>query len=237
MTTTIALAEQQGVIDYTRQRDWIDPATLSATINMVGCGGIGSPTALLLAKMGMPKFRLIDFDNVEPHNLPNQMFALEQNGMTKTQALAENMRSFAVPEIDAFDTKMTEEGWEGDNVPRLNGVTIAGLDSMEARVWLWNNAIKRNIRSQLYIDARLGGEIINVYAVNPMDNNDIERYEESLYTDGEAKPLPCTRRIVLDVGFQVASLIGRLVRRHLAGEPIEKMIHFDQSALWVGAEK
>lgn len=228
----LALAERQGVIDYTRQRDWLDPTKLSvanAQVWMIGVGGIGTPTALLLAKMGLPRINLVDFDEVERHNLPNQLFPLDSVGQLKTRSARSMLRSLSPSEINAYEGKVTEDGMEGD-MPRLGGIVISALDSMEARVNLWKQ-VKRNIGVKLFLDARLGGENIVVHAINPMNSEDIARYEETLYTDEDALPDPCTRRSVMDVGFAVASLLGRAVRRHLAGEELDWRVYLNQETL------
>ena len=41
----------------------------TAVIGIIGLGSVGSMVAEALARMGMEKFVLIDFDKVEPHNL------------------------------------------------------------------------------------------------------------------------------------------------------------------------
>ncbi len=61
-------------VSYLRQLDIIDPGKFTGKIRVIGVGGIGSPTAIILAKMGFKRFVLMDDDTVEPHNLPSQFF-------------------------------------------------------------------------------------------------------------------------------------------------------------------
>lgn len=235
--SAVAEAELRHEIDYTRQRDWFDPSTnANAQVTLVGVGGIGSPTALALAKLGIPKLTLIDPDTVENHNLPNQMHGMAFDGAPKVTAMSDMLSLFSPSDIAVHQSRITGDGWFGPDdevavVGGLRGIVISGLDSMEARIDLWNVCLKNNIRVPLYLDARLGGENIVIYAVTPHDLDDIARYEETLYSDADAKPAPCTRQSIIDVGFTVAALLTRAVRKHLAGEPVEGTVYHDQANL------
>ncbi|HOI31279.1 MAG: sulfur carrier protein ThiS adenylyltransferase ThiF [Bacteroidales bacterium] len=61
------------------------------TIAIAGCGGLGSNAAVALARAGIGKLLLVDFDLVEPSNLYRQYFFCDQIGTFKTDALAENI--------------------------------------------------------------------------------------------------------------------------------------------------
>lgn len=225
-------AELKGVIDFTRGRDWFNPAECGQQVTLFGCGGIGSPTALALAKLGIPKLILIDPDVVDKHNLPNQMFPVNSFladstdfiiDRPKVDIMAEVLSKFSVSEVDThFD--------RAENVAKPSGIVVSGLDSMEARQETWK-LVKYNVNVPFFVDARLGGENVVLYTLDPRKPNECERYEESLHSDGEALPAPCTRRSIIDVGFVVASLITRVVRRHLAGEPTEHTIFWNHASL------
>jgi len=66
--------------DYWRQLDIVSSEELDFPITLIGCGGIGSPVAMALVKMGCGQISLYDPDCVEAHNLPNQMYRLEDVG-------------------------------------------------------------------------------------------------------------------------------------------------------------
>lgn len=236
MTNSIRQAEIEGVIDFTRGRDWFDPSSSDAHVTMVGCGGIGSPTAMALAKLGIPKITLIDGDTVEKHNIPNQMFPLADIGRPKVDSLADVLAAYSVSEVDPIHGFVQSNGIQmvddGLVSGRLRGVVVSGLDSMAARNEVWKN-VKYNVNVPLYVDARIGGENIVIYAVDPRKPDQCKRYEENAlsFTDEEAVPLPCTRRSIIDVGFIVASMLTRVVRRHLAGEQIEHTLFWNHAGL------
>lgn len=214
-----------------RQTDWYDPMKRPTDrVTIVGAGGIGSWTGLALTKLGVPNIKLIDFDVVESHNIPNQMYPIEAADRPKVEVLAEVCESFGGSSIEYSIDKITEEGWE-NGTGTLRGVVVAALDSMVARNNLWNQAICGNIHVPRLIDARLGGEKIVVYTVDPLNPEDKEFYEESLYTDEEATSDSCTAQSISDVGLAVASIITRNVRRHYNGDHIDKLIYLNQDSL------
>jgi molybdopterin/thiamine biosynthesis adenylyltransferase len=235
MTNNVRQAELEGTIDYTRQRDWFDPSNSDARVTIIGCGGIGSPTALSLAKLGIPELTLIDPDTVEKHNVPNQLFPLDDIGQTKVDALANMVESYSVSGVTPYYARATASGFEavgGGTAPpgKATGIVVSALDSMEARAELWKQ-LRYNVQVPLLVDGRLGGENVVIYTVDPRRPDQCRQYEDSLHSDDEAVPAPCTRRSIIDVGFVVASLITRAVRRHLAGEPVERTLFWNHARL------
>lgn len=61
-------------------------------VAIVGCGGLGSNAALMLARAGVGRLTLIDFDTVDSSNLNRQMFFPDQVGQPKTTATATHLR-------------------------------------------------------------------------------------------------------------------------------------------------
>ena len=63
----------------------------AATVAICGLGGLGSNIAIALARAGVGKLILIDFDKVDISNLHRQQYKATQIGRYKTEALAENL--------------------------------------------------------------------------------------------------------------------------------------------------
>ena len=63
----------------------------STTVGICGLGGLGSNIAIALARAGIGKLILIDFDKVDITNLHRQQYKVSQVGMYKTEALRENL--------------------------------------------------------------------------------------------------------------------------------------------------
>jgi sulfur carrier protein ThiS adenylyltransferase len=82
--------ELEGLM-VARHGPGVHAAVKKARVAVAGCGGLGSAVAIALARTGVGALRLIDFDMVEPSNLNRQQFFIDQLGMLKTRALAENL--------------------------------------------------------------------------------------------------------------------------------------------------
>ena len=209
--------------DYWRQLDLVTPEELSLPITMVGAGGIGSPTALALAKMGCSRMTVYDSDLVEAHNLPNQLYRLEDFARPKVEALQVLIRSFTGFEIVAIREAVSKQ--------RLQGLVISGVDSMVARKTIWQEAIRYRPNVELYIDARMGAEVCSIYSVRPADPDDVRAYELTLYDDDEADPNACTAQAIIYNTFTVAGLIANQVKKYAKGEHLSREVIFDLKTL------
>lgn len=63
----------------------------ATTVGIIGLGGLGSNAAIMLARAGVRRFVLADFDVVEQSNLNRQAYFPDQLGVNKVEALAEHL--------------------------------------------------------------------------------------------------------------------------------------------------
>lgn len=81
-----------------------------ACIAVCGLGGLGSNVAISLARAGVGKLILIDFDKVDISNLHRQQYAVSQLGMYKTDAMKQTLSEIApYCEIVTHTEKITED--------------------------------------------------------------------------------------------------------------------------------
>lgn len=76
-------------MNLNKSLEFFDPSKISKMCHVIGCGAIGSSVAELLARHGVEKITLWDFDKVESHNIVNQMYTEKHIGQEKTVALKE----------------------------------------------------------------------------------------------------------------------------------------------------
>ena len=76
------------------------------TIGIAGLGGLGSNAAVSLARSGIGRLILVDFDKVELSNLNRQAFFLEHVGMYKTHAIVDVIHRIN-PYIDLIPVRTT----------------------------------------------------------------------------------------------------------------------------------
>ena len=72
-----------------------EPAVLAvlrqSSVGIAGAGGLGSNVAVSLARAGVGRLVIADFDKVEPSNLNRQQYFIDQVGRRKVEALRENL--------------------------------------------------------------------------------------------------------------------------------------------------
>jgi len=113
----------------------------NAKIGIAGLGGLGSNIAVSLARIGVGKLLLVDFDVVEFSNLNRQYYFLKHIGMYKADALEEVIRNIN-PEIslEIKKIKINEE-----NVVELFedvDILVEALDKPEEKAMLVNTFLK-----------------------------------------------------------------------------------------------
>lgn len=85
------------------------------TIGIAGCGGLGSNCAVSLARSGIGKLVIADFDKVDQSNLNRQFYFFDQIGQQKSFTLEDNLYLVNPEvEVDAHDIKLTSK-----NIPEL----------------------------------------------------------------------------------------------------------------------
>ena len=88
----------------------LQQAFSTAAVAVCGLGGLGSNIAIALARAGIGKLILCDFDRVDITNLHRQQYKASQIGMYKTDALADNLREIApYIELEAHTERITED--------------------------------------------------------------------------------------------------------------------------------
>ena len=113
----------------------------AATVAICGLGGLGSNIAIALARAGVGKLILIDFDRVDITNLHRQQYKAEQIGKYKADALTENLREMT-PYLDVqpIPARITEE-----NLTELlkdANVICEAFDNAEAKAMLVNGVLE-----------------------------------------------------------------------------------------------
>lgn len=84
-----------------------------AIVAVCGLGGLGSNIAIALARAGVGSLILIDYDKVDITNLNRQQYKACQIGVSKTEALRDNLREIApYTKIITHNVKITEENAE-----------------------------------------------------------------------------------------------------------------------------
>ncbi len=112
-----------------------------ASVAICGLGGLGSNIAIMLARAGIGRLHLMDYDRVDISNLNRQQYTVSQLGMYKTQALRDTLQVIApYCEVTIDTLRITEQ-----NIKELlSGETIIceAFDKAEEKAMLVNGVME-----------------------------------------------------------------------------------------------
>ena len=103
-------AEEMESLLVARHTPGVHKIVQKASVGIMGLGGLGTVVAGALARVGVGRLILADFDVVEPSNLNRQQYSISQIGEKKTEALKKNllqMNPYII--IKTVDGLLTEE--------------------------------------------------------------------------------------------------------------------------------
>jgi len=222
---------KRGNIDRARHEDLL-PSQRAAELKVmvVGCGAVGSWATLILAKMGVRQFALYDFDRVEDVNVSVQAFGALSIGDSKVQALKDLIvrdAECAEEEVIASPRKFTAE------MAMDVDVCVASMDNLKGRQEVWE-AMKG--RAGLFVDPRMGGQFLEVHAVERGDKEAEEQYRKVIYPVSEVfSEEACAARAVAYTAAMAGAQVANVIRQWVMGEkPRIKTFMFDivQGKAW-----
>ncbi len=143
--------------NYWAKRDLLVLDALSrSTVGIAGAGGLGSNVAMLLARAGVAKLIVADFDVVEPSDLNRQFYFLDQIGRLKVEALAENLKKVnPYSTYEMHPVKITPE-----NVATIFGgvdLLVEGFDQADQKQMLVEAWLTRFPGKPLILASGLAG--------------------------------------------------------------------------------
>lgn len=186
------------------------PLLYKRDVMVLGQGGIGSWTSLLLSRIGCT-LHMFDMDTYEDHNMTGQVVPFESIGTNKAIAMSSVIRSFS-PRASAY---AYPEKYEEDSPG--GKIMICGFDNMEARKVAfknWTNLLSglspEDRNNCFFQDGRLLAEQLQILNIPGGDQDRIEKYEqEYLFNDSEVQEAECT--------FKQTSHCAAMIASHMVG--------------------
>ena len=203
-------------MEFIKQANIYNPEDSNVDITIAGVGSTGSFVALNLAKMGISDIKIIDFDKVEDHNIPNQFFRLQDIDKQKVDALSEIIKDFTGTEVKTENIEIDEDY---DFKLTLNSIVILAVDSMDARKLIYNKLKDFPIK---IIDTRFGGEGYSIHLVDLSNEEDKAKFEKSLNLP--AKETSCGEKGIIYTILSLASEICNIVKRLEKNQPTTKIL-------------
>jgi molybdopterin/thiamine biosynthesis adenylyltransferase len=210
---------------YIRQQELVDQERLAELrVIIIGCGAVGSFTALSLCKMGVLHLTLIDPDTVSIENLPNQFYRESDLGRKKVEACAEMLWQFeSKVQVNTLARPFIKQKLDSD-------IVICSVDSMDVRKRIWNSVVSHR-KVKFLIDPRMAARVIQVYSASPGDPSSLKAYEATLVDESEALQNRCTARSIIYAVLPLAGLVCRQVAAFANDEWIEPALTLDLKTL------
>jgi hypothetical protein len=137
------------------------------------------------------------------------------------------MRDYA----DDLNIDVDTEPFEpGASLP--TGVIISAVDVMSIRKEIYELSA-RGRSDNLFVDFRMGGNLLKVWSFDPTDDTRCKQYEDTLHDDGSASELPCGGRTFAPVGPLAGAYATQLVTKWLRDgdhPPFHVQMDFDRFA-------
>ena len=128
----------------------------SATVAICGLGGLGSNIAFALARAGVGKLVLIDFDSIDITNLHRQQYKANQIGTSKTDALKENLLEIApYVTIETHSVRISENNAEA--LLEKADIICEAFDDAESKAMLVNIVTERMPEKYLVAASGMAG--------------------------------------------------------------------------------
>ena len=192
----------------------------SASVDIIGAGGLGATTALTLAKMGYRYMTIYDGDVVSEENTGTQLHKPSDIGNAKVLALALTIEEFSDDiSINAMYERVTAE------TPLYSPIIISAVDSINARKDIWQAVCKS--KAEWYLEMRMAAEEYQAHTINLRDNNDVIWYDD--YISGQSEEaipeLACTMKSTFFTAMGASGFAGEAVRKiHTGIKPPRKLV-------------
>jgi sulfur carrier protein ThiS adenylyltransferase len=109
----------------------------NSVVGVAGLGGLGSAIAVALARVGVGRLILVDFDVVEPSNLNRQQYFVHQIGMPKVEALQKNIAVInPYVRVQTYQEKLDRNN--GERIFQEAEVVVEAFDRAEEKAMLIN---------------------------------------------------------------------------------------------------
>ena len=174
--------------DFSRQEAVFKPN--NKPVHIIGCGATGSWIALMLVKMGIQDLRLYDFDKVEAHNLPNQLYTEDDIGEFKVDALKKHLENFKTSELTQIHKRCFRVDEEVCHDEINSGTVFCLVDSMSARQTIIE-ALQYKYGIDCFIETRMGTDNFRVYCIDVKNPDHVDRYMNTICDDSTTEESAC----------------------------------------------
>ena len=128
----------------------------AASVAVCGLGGLGSNIAISLARAGVGKLHILDFDKVDISNLNRQQYFPQQLGMYKTDALYDTLKRIA----PYCDIRKECVKLDAENIPEFLAdadIIVEAFDKADQKAMLVNCVLENMPEKYLVSGSGMAG--------------------------------------------------------------------------------
>ncbi|HRW63585.1 MAG TPA: sulfur carrier protein ThiS adenylyltransferase ThiF [Bacteroidales bacterium] len=179
------------------------------TIGIAGAGGLGSNCAVALARTGIGRLIICDFDIVTESNLNRQYYFKNQVGLKKVTALKENIQKINPDiEIITYDIKLNEANLV--SIFKTCDIIVEAFDLAEMKKMLIETCIENMPDKSLVIGSGMAG-FGNSNSIKTIKNGNIYICGDEMSEVSEDSP-PLAPRVGMVANMQANTVLEILLK-------------------------
>ncbi len=164
------------------------------SVAVIGLGGVGSYSAEALARSGIGKFILIDYDVIEPTNINRQILALQSTlGKPKVELMQQRILDIN-PKAEVIIYQEVLDGNKQDNLLEGAEYCVDSIDSLNSKISLLEFLLKneRKFISIMGAGNRLDPSQVHISTIDKSHNCPLaRRVRKLLHKKGIRGHFPC----------------------------------------------
>lgn len=189
----------------------------AATVAICGLGGLGSNISVSLARAGIGKLILIDFDRVDIANLHRQQYNASQIGMFKTEAIADNLRQInPYMKTETHTLKITEKN--AISLLSKADIICEAFDNAEAKAML-ANLVPEKMPNKHFIAASGMAGFGDANAIRTKKITEHFYLCGDFVSDAESEIGPVASRVMICAAHQAHKVLQILLKEGQTNEP------------------
>ncbi len=170
-------AQELEALMIARHTPGVHAKIKNSCVGIAGVGGLGSNIAIALARVGVGRIIIADFDLVEPSNLNRQQYFIDQIGRPKVEALWDNLQRINPGvQVEIHNCRITAE-----NLPRIFApvdVLVEAFDAADQKAMLTNTFLRLARSTPLVVASGMAG-------FEPSNSIQTQKMSDRLYLVGD----------------------------------------------------
>ena len=196
---------------FARNGEFVSSRLQNACVCICGLGGLGSNIASMLARLGIGKLILVDFDIVDPTNINRQNYFISDIGSLKTEATAKILRAINPYIKLEIKNELVTEGNAVDIVGEAD-IVVEAFDNPQYKAELVNTILSNTNKYVVASSGMAGyGSANDIKTIRPMNRLYVSGDNLSEATEGMSLMSP---RVNICAGHQ-ANMVLRILLNKL----------------------